>query len=86
MSNELQNFNFDIDTTTSIGIRAVIKDGDPWFIASDVCKALGIGNVTMALERLDEDEQALNSIEGASNGLPVNLINESGLYSRSHDI
>ncbi len=62
----------------------VIQDseGELWFVASDVCAALEIGNVTMALRRLDEDEQALSSIEGISKGNDqANIINESGLYS-----
>ena len=55
--------------------------GEPWFVAADVCAVLGIGNPTDALQRLDADERTLVSIEGASNGKPVNAINESGLYS-----
>lgn len=59
-------------------IRA-IKDesGDPLFIAVDVCQALGLGQVTNALRRLDDDERTLISIKGHD----VNAVNESGLYS-----
>jgi hypothetical protein len=47
-----------------------------------VCCALSIANTTDALKRLDEDERALDSIEGISRGNDqVNLVNESGLYS-----
>ena len=63
-------------------VRALLSDGAPWFVAADVCAALEIGNPSMALRRLDADEQALSSIEGISRGNDqVNLINESGLYS-----
>jgi len=62
-------------------IRTVVKDGDPWFVAADVCKALDIANPSDALNRLDDDERTLVSIEGASNGLPVNVVNEPGLYT-----
>lgn len=59
-------------------------DGEPWFVAADVCAALDLGNPTMALRRLD-DEKALNSIEGlsklAGGNEQANIINESGLYS-----
>lgn len=50
-------------------------------MAADVCRALGLGNSSMAISKLDEDERTLISIEGASNGLPVNAVNEPGLYS-----
>lgn len=62
-------------------VRTVGVNGEPWFVAADVCRALEIGNPTDAMRRLDADERTLVSIEGASNGLPVNVVNEPGLYS-----
>lgn len=62
-------------------VRAVTLEGEPWFVAADVCRALGLGNSSMAISKLDEDERTLISIKGASNGLPVNAVNEPGLYS-----
>lgn len=63
-------------------IRVVMRDGEPWFVAVDVCTALQIGNPTMALRALDTDEKALSSIEGLSRGNDHgNLISESGLYT-----
>ncbi|MHB1154532.1 MAG: BRO-N domain-containing protein [Eubacteriales bacterium] len=47
-------------------IRTVNRNGEPWFVAADVCRMLEIGNPTMALARLDEDEMTLSSIEGLS--------------------
>lgn len=55
------------------------EQGEPWFVAADVCSTLGIGNVSQALSRLDADEKTLISNEGAPAGL--NLINEPGLYT-----
>ena len=62
-------------------VRTTVIDGEPWFVAADVCHALDIGNPSDALNRLDDDERTLVSIEGASNGLPVNAVNEPGLYT-----
>lgn len=62
-------------------VRAVTLKGEPWFVAADVCRALGLGNSSDVIKRLDEDERTLVSIEGASNGLPVNAVNEPGLYA-----
>lgn len=62
-------------------VRTTVIDGEPWFVAVDVCHALDIGNPSDALNRLDDDERTLVSIEGASNGKPVNGVNEPGLYS-----
>lgn len=50
-------------------------------MAADVCRALGIGNSSDAVKRLDDDEHALVSIEGLSRGNDkANIINEPGLY------
>lgn len=55
--------------------------GNIWFVAADVCNILGLKNITMALKVLDDDEQALNTIEGLSRGNDqANFISESGLY------
>ncbi len=62
-------------------VRTAIRDGEPWFAAPDACRVLDIGNPTMAVSRLDEDERTLITVEGASNGLPINFVSEAGLYA-----
>ena len=37
-------------------VRAVMKDGEPWFVAKDVCEILELDDPSMAVSRLDEDE------------------------------
>ena len=60
-------------------VRTVNKDGEPWFVAADVCKALDHTNVSMALDRLDDDEKAKFNL-GLSGG-ETNVVNEPGLYT-----
>lgn len=68
-------------------VRAKLDDqGDPWFVAKDVCKVLGISNSRDAISDLDEDEKADvgitdTSSSGVSQRRLVNFISESGLYS-----
>lgn len=70
-------FNFE-----SKSIRTAEYNGEIWFVAADICIALGIGNPTKALRALDQDEQALTSIQGLSRGNDkANIVNESGLYT-----
>lgn len=65
----------------------VTIDGEPWFVAADVCRALDVYvyngkiNVTQAVRKLDADEVRFNRIE-LTPGYPrdVALVNESGLY------
>ena len=68
----------------TITVRSLERDGQIWFVAADVCKALEINNPSQALTRLDSDEKTtLTNNEGrAGQGAQnYNIINESGLYS-----
>lgn len=77
MANELQIFNH-----PQFGeIRAVEINGEPWFVAADICKSLSIGNPSQAMARLDDDETTLISNEGAYNSSMLNVVSEAGLYS-----
>ncbi|HDX6074325.1 phage antirepressor KilAC domain-containing protein [Acinetobacter baumannii] len=73
--NNVSVFNFNQNE-----VRTIVKDdGEIWFVLSDVCNVLEIGNVSMAASRLDAEEITLSTIEGSHR--PTNLVNESGLYS-----
>lgn len=61
-------------------VRVVMRDGEPWFVAADVCRVLEIENTTNAVKRLDGDEAALYSIKG-SQRREATIISESGLYA-----
>ena len=79
MTNELQIFE-----NNQFGqVRAIMKDGEPWFVAADVCKALGLEQVSRAMDRLDEDERGLLKVthpQSPTKTQEVNGVNESGLY------
>ncbi|MES3382698.1 BRO family protein [Enterobacter hormaechei] len=63
-------------------IRAIIIDGAPWFIALDVCHALGISNNRDAMLKLDDDEKNTVALTDGKRGNPNTLIiSESGLYT-----
>ncbi len=40
-----------------VSVRVVYVNGDPWFVAVDVCAALEIVDHKVALRRLDDDEK-----------------------------
>ncbi len=62
-------------------VRTVIKDGSPWFVAADVCRALKIINNRDALIRLDEDEKGVAKIDTPGGTQEMSIINEPGLYA-----
>ena len=72
--NELQIFN-----SEEFGdIRTVSINDEPWFVASDICKALDISNPSVAIARLEEDERSKFNLGRQGEG---NIVNEYGLYS-----
>lgn len=57
------------------------EDGEPWFVASDVAKALGYGDATHMTRRLDDDEKGLRSVETPGGVQQMAVVSEPGLYS-----
>ena len=77
---EIQAFVF---PRTKHTVRIIIdKNGNPWWVAKDVCEVLGIDNVTWALKKLDEDEFTTSKvIDSIGREQETYVVNESGLYS-----
>lgn len=67
-------FHFESEAT----IRAIVIDGNPWFVAKDVIKALQLTNPTMSIKSLDDDERDKFNLGRQGE---TNIINESGLYT-----
>jgi prophage antirepressor-like protein len=65
-------------------VRVIDRDGEPWFVLTDVCRVLSIVNVSHAASRLDDDEKhTLANNEGIADARvqALAIVNESGLYS-----
>lgn len=61
-------------------VRVVEQNGEPWFVAVDVCRCLEVDTTTV--RRLDDDEKnTLRLTQGTSGNPNVTVINEPGLYS-----
>lgn len=66
-------------------VRAVTINGEPWFVAADVCRVLEVANTSQAMHALDDDERSMFNIGRQGE---ANIVNESGLYTlilRSRD-
>lgn len=62
-------------------VRVVMVDGNPWFVAKDVCDALSLVNSRKALSSLDDDEKGVTSTYTPGGNQKVSIISESGLYT-----
>lgn len=74
MNTEIQTFNFNVSPLRIL----TDENGGPWFVAKDVCDILGHSNVSMALDRLDDDERAKFNLGRQGE---TNIVNEAGLYA-----
>jgi prophage antirepressor-like protein len=66
---------------SDVEIRTVVIEGQPWFVAADVCAVLGIGNPRQAVSYLDEDEKGVTTNDTPGGPQQMATINEPGLYS-----
>ena len=66
---------------SSCNIRAVMVDGNHWFVAADVCSAVGIKHSASAMRALDNDEKGVHSMHTPGGQQDFTIINESGLYT-----
>lgn len=62
-------------------VRVVMRDGEPWFVAADVCRVLEIANTSDAVSRLDDDEKGVVTTDTLGGAQNVRIISESGLYA-----
>lgn len=61
-------------------VRTITKDGQPWFVAKDVCEILEIGNVTDAVNRLSSQMKATSIVSTQFGSKEMNIVSEAGLY------
>lgn len=71
-----QTFNF-----MGTDVRVVMKDNEPWFVASDVCTVLGVTNNRDALRILDDDEKGVGISDTDGGPQTVGIISEAGMYT-----
>ncbi len=79
----MSNNNMMIFESKDFGqVRSVLKDGEPWFVASDVCKAAGIVNAKDAITKLDDDEKSgVGITDPHGREQTTNCVSEAGLYT-----
>lgn len=73
---QLSTFNFE-----NSAIRIIAINGEPWFIAKDVCDAIGIDNNRKALLALDDDEKGVTLSNTLGGQQEMNIVSESGMYT-----
>ena len=77
MQTSLQSFSF-----AAHSVRVVLADDQqPWFVAADVCRVLGLVNSRRSVEKLDADEKGVSLSDTLGGKQKLTIISESGLYT-----
>ncbi|AKE95978.1 Bro-N domain-containing protein [Cronobacter sakazakii] len=79
MKNQHETAVYRFDTNTKVNV--IMINGEPWFLAMDVCKAIGIANHRDAVRKLDDDEKGVGSTDTLGGEQEAIIISESGLYT-----
>jgi prophage antirepressor-like protein len=80
MKNELTTFPFQAEGVDQ-SVRVVQIAGAPWFVAADVCRALGfVSPATVNTRKLASDQKGLSPICTPGGMQSLSVISESGLY------
>lgn len=61
-------------------VRVVDRDGEPWFVLTDLCKVLTLGNATMVARRLADDMKGVSQIDTPGGTQSMTVVSEAGMY------
>lgn len=77
--NELieHGFNFNGNDITVI----IDGNGEPWWVAKEICDILELGNHRTSIAILDDDEKGVHTMDTLGGPQQVTIINEPGLYT-----
>lgn len=62
-------------------VRVVDVNGEPWFVARDVCECLELTNTSQTLSYLDDDEKGITTNDTPGGQQEMSIVSEAGLYS-----
>jgi len=73
--NDLQVFKFENEE-----VRVVMKNGEPWFVAKDVCDILGLDQPGNSMRNFPDNEKGMYTIHTLGGKQEMLIVNEPGLY------
>jgi anti-repressor protein len=76
--NDLTVFSY---ANTGAGVRTVVRDGEPWFVAADIAGILGYGGgARNAIARLPERMKGVEEINTPGGAQRMTVVSEAGAY------
>jgi hypothetical protein len=65
----------------SHALRVIDRNGEPWFVATDIASVLGYRNTTDMVRMLDDDEKGVHIVRTLGGDQEATIVSESGLYA-----
>ena len=65
----------------SSAVRTLDRNGEPWFVATDIAKILGYKLATDMAKMLDDDEKGMQNLHTLGGDQELLVVSESGLYA-----
>ena len=62
-------------------VRVLERDGEPWFVAADVCDLFEVTNRNRVMQEIDDDEKGGTQLSTPGGIQKFTIISESGLYT-----
>lgn len=62
-------------------VRTLLIDGEPCFIANDLCDVLGLANPRTSLGLIDDDEKGVHTMDTLGGAQQMAYVTEAGMYS-----
>lgn len=72
--------------TTAFGfegkeVRSTYQNGEPWFVAKDVCEILGLKNPNQVIAALRDHQKGVHSMDTLGGRQNLAVVSEGGLYA-----
>lgn len=82
MSQDAHSYQLIAHTFNSHDVSVLVRnDGELWWVAKDVCEALGIKDSKTSVRSLDDDEKGEHTVPTPGGPQRVSIISEPGMYS-----
>lgn len=78
--NQANEHDISVIRLEDVTVRILNINGEPWFIAKDVCDALELSNHNMAIAALDDDEKGVSLTYTPGGKQNMRTVAESGFY------
>ena len=73
-------------SANGFNVRTTYVKGEVWFVAKDACECLGLGNVSQAISRLDQEEKGIITVYTLGDNITSNDVISGDVLTTGNDL